>query len=331
MAKLTNTLVTTGTIGNREELDNIVSRITPEDTPIRSMIGKTTFSSIHPEWEIDALAAPADNAVAEGDEYSFSALDQPTRIGTYTQILRKAFLVSGTQEAVDNAGNLMKKAEQKVKKGKELLKDVELAIVTNTASTATETGRRFGGLPTWLTSNVSRGATGANGGFSGGVSTVATNGTQRAFTKAIMDAVLQSCYISGANVKSVVVSPYVKQVFSTFMSDSNVAPFRQAVEDKQKNTIIAAADMYQGDFGVVAVVPNRVMAGAATTARNAFFIDPDMLEWGWLKGRAITEDKDVARTGDAEKVVLLGEGALKVRNQAGLGVAADLYGLTSAS
>ncbi len=331
MAKLTNTLVTTGTVGNREELDNIVSRITPEDTPIRSMIGKTTFSSIHPEWEIDTLAAAADNAQAEGDEYSFSALTQPTRVGTYTQILRKSFLISGTQEAVDNAGNLMKVAEQKVKKGKEILKDIELAIVTNTASTATETGRRFGGLPTWITTNVSRGATGANGGFTGSVTTVATNGTQRAFTKALMDSVLQQCYIAGANTKSVVVSPYVKQVFSTFMSDANVVPFRQAVEGKDKTTIMAAADMYQGDFGVVAVIPNRVMASAATTARNAFFIDPDLLDWGWLKGRAIVEDKKVARTGDADKVVMLGEGALKVRNEAGLGVVADVFGLTSAS
>lgn len=331
MAKLTNTLVTTGTVGNREELDDVISQITPEDTPIRSMIGKTSFSSIHPEWEIDTLAAPADNAQAEGDEYSFNALTQPTRVGTYTQILRKSFLVSGTQEAVDNAGRRMHVAAQKVKKGKEILKDIELAIVTNTASTATETGRRFGGLPTWITTNVSRGATGANGGFSGGVTTVATNGTQRAFTKALLDAVLQACYISGANTKSVVVSPYAKQVFSTFMSDSNVAPFRQNIEDKGKNTIIASAEMYQGDFGMVAMVPNRVMAASAATARNAFFIDPDLIEWGWLKGRAIVEDKKVARTGDADKVVMLGEGAMKVRNEAGLGVIADIFGLTAST
>lgn len=330
MAKLTNTLTTTGRIGNREELDDVISQITPEDTPIRSMMGKTTFSSIHPEWEIDTLAAPADNAQAEGDEYTFDALASPTRVGTYTQILRKSFLISGTQDAVDNAGRREQVAAQKVKKGKEILKDIELALVTNTASVAGET-RRFGGLPTWITTNVSRGATGANGGFSSGVTTVATNGTQRAFTKALLDSVLQQCYISGATTKSVVVSPYVKQVFSTFMSDANVAPFRQAVEDREKNTIIASADMYQGDFGVVAVVPNRVMATSAATARNAFFIDPELIEWGWLKGRAIIEDKKVAKTGDAEKVVMLGEGAMKVRNQAGLGVVADIFGLTSAT
>lgn len=331
MAKLTNTLVTTSRVGNREELDDVVSRITPEDRPILSMIGKTTFSSIHPEWETDALAAPVDNAQAEGDEYSFDALTSPTRVGTYTQILRKTFIVSGTQDAVDNAGRVEQVAEQKVKKGIEIQKDIELAVVTNTASTATETGRRFGGLPTWLTTNVSRGSGGANGGFSGSTTTVATNGTQRAFTKTLMDTVLQSCYIQGANIKSVVVAPYVKQVFSTFMSDANVAPFRQPIEDREKNTIIASADMYQGDFGLVAVVPNRVMAASAATARNAFFIDPELLQWGWLKGRAITEDKNVARTGDAKKVVMLGEGALKVRNQAGLGVVADIFGLTSAS
>jgi hypothetical protein len=75
--------------------------------------------------------------------------------------------------------------------------------------------------------------------------------------------------------------------------------------------------------------PNRVMAGSATLARNAFFVDPEYLEFGWL--RKIKEDKEVAKTGDAKKFVLIGEGALKVKNEKGLGVAADLFGLTSGS
>ena len=333
MAVITNTLQTTGVGaagGNREELSNIVSRITPEDTPVYSMIGKGKAATTHPEWMIDDLAPPAANAQLEGDEYSFNAITPAVRVGNYTQIFRKTWIISGTQEVVDNAGNNAKMAEQKIKKGIELRKDVELSIVSSAASVAGAT-RVSGSLASWLTSNVSRGATGANGGFNTGTGlTVSpTNGTQRAFTKALLDTVMSQVYTSGGNSRSLVVSPYVKSVFVTFMSDTNVAQFRYAAGNATRNTIVGTADMYEGPFGKVTVVPDRVMAVNANVARNAYLIDPDFLEWLWL--RPIQEDGKVAKTGDAWKGVLLGEGTLKVKNQAGLGVIADIFGMTAST
>jgi hypothetical protein len=330
MAVVTNTFQTTSAKGNREQLSDVVSRITPEDTPIYSMIEKVSFSGTHPEWETDDLAAPADNVQLEGDEYSFGATTAAVRVGNYTQIMRKDGIISGTQDAADNAGNVEKVKYQKLKKGIELRKDAEFSIVTANASVGGAT-RKSGSLSTWITSNVSRGASGANGGYNSGTGlTVApTNGTQRAFTKSILDSVMQQGYQNGANYKHVFVSPYVKSVFVTFMSDSNVASFRYAASSGKNNSIVANADVYEGPFGKVMVHPNRVMAGSAGLARNAFFVDPEFLCYGWF--RKIQEDKEVAKTGDAKKFVLLGEGALKVKNEKGLGVAADLYGLTASS
>lgn len=330
MAALANTQLTTTSVGNREELSDIINMITPEDTPIYSDIGKGTCSSVHPEWEIDELAAPAENIRTEGDEYSFDAGDTPDRVGNYTQILRKGEIISETQETVDQAGNANKTKRKKMKRGVELRKDIEFAIVTNNASVAGAT-REFGGLPTWITTNVSRGAGGANGGFdiNTGLTIAATNGTQRAFTKAQMDDVMQQGYKSGANFRNVYVSPWIKSVFVTFMSDSNVAPFRYAVNDGNRNSIIANADIYEGPFGKVFIKPNRVMAAFTAVARNAFFVDTSMVSFLWL--RKIHEDKEVARTGDAKRFILIGEGTLKVSNEAGIGVVADLNGLTASS
>lgn len=330
MAVITNTFLTTSAVGNREELADVVSRITPEDTPIYSMIPKVTFKTKHPEWETDTLAAPAANAQLEGDDYTFSATTAPTRLGMYTQILRKEGIISGSQEQHDEAGDVQKVKYQKLKKGVELRKDVELALVTNTASVAGTT-RFMGGLPSWITTNVSRGAGGSNGGYSSGTGlTVAeTTGTLRAFTKALTDTVMQACYVAGANVGHLFVSPYVKSVFVTFMSDTNVAAFRYAASDGKNNSIVANADVYEGPFGKVMIHPNRVMANSAAVARRAYFIDTDFVEFGWF--RKIKEDKDVAKTGDAEKFVLLGEGALKVKNEAGIGVLADVFGLTAST
>lgn len=325
MATVANTVLTTQAVGNREELDNFVSMITPTDTPIFTLAGKEKASSKHPEWEYEDLDAVGDNAQPEGNEYSFDAVTPPTRVGNYTQIFTKTFRFSGTQQAVDNAGNAEKRAHELMKKGKAIRKDIEYSIVLNTASTNTDP-RRSGGLPTWLTSNVSRNS-GTSGGFSNGVTTVETTGNLRAWTKALTDSVLQQIYESGGDVTTVVCSPYNKGVFATFMSDSNVAAFRYAA-GKGTNTIIGTADIYESPWGAVKVQANRVMSTSAATARRVFALDPSMVKWMTL--RPIQEDK-VAKTGDAENGVLIAEGCLKVVNEAGIGVVADVFGLTAAS
>jgi hypothetical protein len=330
MAIVTNTFQSTSAKGNREQLADVVERVTPEDTPIHSMVKKGTVKGVNPEWETDDLAAPASNVQLEGDDYAFGATTPAVRVGNYTQILRKEGIVSGSQDALENAGRVEQVKYQKLKKAVELRKDVEFAILSNSASVGGAT-RVMGGLPSWYTTNVSRGASGSNGGFNSGtrLTVAATNGTQRAFTKVMLDNVMQQGYTSGANYKFVSVSPYVKSVFVSFISDTATATFRYAVTDGKENSIISNADYYEGPFGRVMVVPNRVQAGSAVLARNAHFIDPEYLGFDWF--RPIQEDKDVAKTGDAQKFVLLGEGTLRVKNEKGLGVAADLFGLTAST
>jgi hypothetical protein len=159
----------------------------------------------------------------------------------------------------------------------------------------------------------------------------ATNGTQRAFSKTILDSVILNTYNNGGMVQrsTLMVSPYVKQVFSGFMDGSDVALSRKEFSERGKNAIIASADLYKSDFGLIPVVPNRQMQRAgATVARNAFLIDPEMVSIGFF--RDIRVEKP-AKTGDAENRVVLAEYALIVKNEKGLGCAADLYGLTAST
>ena len=328
MTVITNTFTATRAVGNREDLSDVVSRVAPEDTPIYSMMKKEKAKSIYPEWEIDTLGTPAANAAVEGDEFSFSRIDPPVRAGNYTQIFRKAWIVSQTQESVDNAGMVEQVKYQQLKKGIELRKDIEFAVVSNVASASGNT-RKLGGLPTWYTTNTSRHSRGADGGFnknnnSSKLTSTASEGTKRDFTQTLLDEMMQSVYNNGGTVKFAVCSPYVKSVFTTFMSNDNVASFRYAATENGKNTIIATADVYEGDFGKVMIVPNRVQATNASVASNVHLLDPDLLSFKAL--RRIHNVKDIAKTGDAKKGVIIGEGTLCVRNQKGLGVVADIKG-----
>ena len=139
MAIVTNTFRTGQAVGIREDLDDVVSRITPSDTPIYSMASKEGAKNNHPEWEIDTLRAPGQNAQEEGDEYNFGAITPPVRVGNYTQILRESWVISGSMEASDDAGSVQKRKYQKLKKGLELKKDIEFALVSNTASVSGNT------------------------------------------------------------------------------------------------------------------------------------------------------------------------------------------------
>ncbi len=336
MAQVANTYETYDAVGNREELADKIYQITPEETPFLSLIGRKPVASVHPEWQTDTLGAiDLSNNQPEGNDWTYDAISPTSRVGNYTQISDKKIIISRTQDKTSKAGRKSELAREVAKKGVELRTDMEAICLSNQASTAGSgngaTNRKLGGLRAWLSTNDSLGSGGASGGFNTSTSVVdaATNGTQRAFSKAILDAVILSTYNAGGSPKTLMLSPYAKTVFSTFMSDSNVAPQRYETPSKGQTTIVAAADMYMSDFGPISVVPNRQMARAgATVARNAFLLDPRMVSLGVFDDIQLEKP---TKTGDAEKRVLVTEYTLLVNNEAAHGVAADIYGLTSAS
>lgn len=336
MAQVSNTFETYDAVGNREELADKIYNITPDETPFLSLIGKKSVSSTHPEWQIDTLATPVTtNQRPEGNEWTFEAITATTRVGNYTQISDKRITVTRTQDNTSKAGRKKELAYQIAKRGVELRTDMEVSLLSNNASNAgsgdAATTRVAGGFRAWLATNDNMDGGGSSGGFNTGTSVVdaATNGTQRAFTKAILDAVILSTYNAGGSPTSMIMSPYVKTVFSTFMDDANVVPLRHEVKGRNQATVVAAADMYLSDFGMIAMIPNRQMARAgAAVARNAFLVDPKMVSLGVFDDIQLHKP---AKTGDAEKRVLNVEYTLCVHNEAAHGVAADLYGLSAST
>lgn len=336
MAQPSNTFETFDAVGNRETLADAIYQITPDETPFLSLIGRKSVEGVKPEWQTDTLATPdTSNNQPEGNDWTFQAITATTRVGNYCQISDKRITISATQEVVSKAGRKSEMAREIAKKGKELKTDMEVILVSNQASNAGSgngaTNRKLGGFRAWIASNDSLGGSGASGGYNSSTNVVdaATNGTQRAFTKTILDAVILSTYNNGGTPKVLMVSPYVKTVFSTFMSDSNVALQRFQASANKQSTIVAAADMYLSDFGTISVVPNRQFARAgATIARNAFLIDPEYVTMGVLRDIA---KRDPAKNGDSEKKVLNVEYTLIVNNEAAHGCAADLYGLSAST
>ena len=319
MAALTNTFSRYDAKGIREDLANVIYNISPEDTPFTSNIGRGTASNTIFEWQVDELAAAVDNnAVVEGDDVSsFTAAVATDRLANYTQISRKDVLVSGSLEKLDKAGRRSEIAYQLSKRGSELKRDIEAASLANQAAVAgsmPSTARRTAGLPAFLRTNTNRGVGGANPTVSNGlVNAAATDGTTRAFTEAMLKDVIQKVWTEGGTPKMLMVGPGNKVVASGF---AGIAASRFNLDTPKATAIIGAADIYVSDFGQISIVPNRFQRN-----RDAFVLDPEYAELCWLRPISQVE---LAKTGDAEKRMLIGEWGLKVKQQKAIGVIADL-------
>ena len=313
MAQPTNLYDTYDTTGIREDLVNVIYNVSPEDTPILSAIPRAAAKSTKHEWQLDALATPATNAVIEGDEATTDAMTATTRAFNYCQISDKVIAVSGTQSAVDAAGRADEMAYQIAKKSKELKKDMEFDLIepnVQVAGSATA-ARELGSIPTWIKTN---GDAGTSGTLSTGSGTdLPGSGTDRALTEAILKTVIKEVYSSGGDMDMLVCPPSVKQVISGF--NANTTRFGPAGD----KTEYAAIDVYSSDFGDLKIVPNRVMA--TTDAKDVFVIQRDMLATAYLRDFMV---QDLSKTGDSDKKQLLVEYTLEVRNEAAHGIILDI-------
>jgi hypothetical protein len=318
MAQIANTVVSNDLVGAREDLADAIYNITPEETPFMSGAGRGKAESTLTEWQKDSLASPASNAQVEGDDFSFDAATQPTRVANYTQISRKTLIVSKTADAVNKAGRKSELAYHTAKKGKELKRDMEYIFVAlnQAADGATgSTARKTGTLLAWIRTNDVFAGDGASPAAAnptpGGTR---TDGTQATFTEAMLKSAVQLGWASGMNIggSTLMVNSTQKAAVSGFAGIAT-----KTVEvGKGQATIVAAADVYVSDFGDIKVEPNRYMR-----SRDAFLIDWEFVEVAYLRPFS---RESVAPTGDARKKAIVVEYTLKVKNEAGLAGVFDL-------
>jgi hypothetical protein len=311
------TFQTYQSIGNREDLSDVIYSISPTDTPIMSSIGKTKATAVYHEWQTDSLAANTTaNALVEGATASDITVSPTTRLGNYTQIVGKTVMVSGTLEAVDRAGRKSEKAYQLAKVSSEIKRDMETIITANQGQSAgnASTARTLGALLSYIKSNTSKNGTATTGvdPVTVGVST-RTDGTTRTFTEAMLKTVIASVFTNGGTPSTLFVSPAQKQVVSGF---TGLAAQRYQVPTTGQATILAGADLYQSDFGVLSIVPDRFMR-----TRDALILDPEYAALAYLRP---FQTNELARVGDAEKTQILAEFTLEVRNEAAHGGVFDL-------
>ncbi len=317
----TDTVLTYDSATNREELSDLISNISPMETPFQSRVSRRgTAVSIKPEWSLDTIATPDNtNRKIEGDDAVVEAQTLPRRLSNFTQISDKIYAVSGTQEITSKAGRNSEIAYLMGKNAKALKRDLE-AMLTEPALKlgGTETtARSTGGLRAWIHSN-----TDLSTGAVAGVNALFTNddlavndsqlvdGTQRAFLESMLKNVIRQAWTAGGYPTIIMCGPFNKVAISAFTGGST------RFDKSEDMTLYTNVDVYVSDFGRHIVVPNRFQR-----ERDCFVLDPNLWEIAYLRGY---RNYPLAKIGDSDRFQMITEYALKSPNEAGSGLIADL-------
>ena len=226
-------------IGNREDLTDIITNISPETTPMLSRFGRVGVSATKHEWQTDTLADAAANAIIEGADEDADAVVPTVRLDNYTQISRKSWKITDTQERVDKAGRDSEYSYQMAKKMKELARDMEYALVNGTGNAgASGTARTLKGVLAFIATNVETGS---------------GTGTE-ALTETMYNDLLQTIYNGGGMPDTTYVNGWQKRKISSFTAGStrNIGAGTK--------TLTAPVEVYESDFGIQKIILDRFMS-----------------------------------------------------------------------
>ena len=312
MAQPSNTFDSYDAVGIREDLSDVITNISPEETPFHTKSAKSRARNTLHEWQTDSLRASASNAHIEGDATTAEARSATTRLGNYTQIFKNAVVVPDTDEGLDKAGRAREVAYQTLKIAKEQKLDIEKALFDNNARAAgnSTTARELAGAPAWLTSNITN--TGTGGVDPTGDGTDArTDGTQTAFAQADFDSCMQSIWENGGNPDTVYLSAFQMNVALGFTGNNNQRSNVQAGDER----VIKSLAVYVTPWGTVEFVPSR-----ENRSRDVFIMQDDMWEVATLRP---TKNVALAKTGDNTTRQVVTELTLVCKNEAASGMVVD--------
>jgi hypothetical protein len=308
------------TSANREDLVDWIANVDPYETPLTVILGRTQARSVVHQWQTDSLRARNTRGIGEGLDWSPVTETAPARVTNHTEIFGQNLAVSETQRAENPAGFKDTYAYYVEKATKATMVDIEVALMEDsTSATGTSesgSGRVMKTLEDFITTNVN-------------VSTDYVNGTSATVTasagvidKGDVDQLLNDIWDNGGNTDLIVVPGATKRQISLFSSTD----LQRNILAEQKK-IVEVIDVYDSDFGLIAIQLNRwcpvgtntasATANASSVAGRVWFLQRSLVRLAWLRP---LQHQLMGKRGDSVVGQIRAELTLEVGNEAGLGV-----------
>lgn len=275
--------------GNREDLTDLITNISPTETPFLSMSdrGPRAAAVLH-EWQTDALKSAERVAREEGDDANFKEITATTRLNNYCQIIDNNFLISETQEAVTHAGRGSEIEYQTSKAMKELANDIEYALIVNSAAAsagASGTARVLKGLRGWVVTNSN---------------TASAASATRSFTATLLDGGIEDAWLAGGRPDTLLMGTSAKLLTTNTTNFPGMTRNIQAKDGEYRNFV----DVYQGAIGGSLKVVVSVTMSNASMGNQVYGLEMSKWRTSWLRDTKRTE---LAKTGDGRKFKITAE------------------------
>jgi hypothetical protein len=275
-------LGTGSAISNREDLSNELTLLAPEETPLLSLCSKGKSSGTFNEWTADVLSAPSTAGISEGTDVT--AFDDKfasrARLGNYTQIFRRDYIVSNLQQAVSSVGPA-NVAQAEAKSMRELKRDVEAAICSdNDRSVENGAGTPYAlrGLGNWLSSSGPSDVPAAYRTPSASIATSQPNETT-------FNDIIASIYtVNGeANNLTLIAGVALRKVISNFTRSAGTASSEAVYrvnQDASAKKVTHSVTLYESDFGIVNVI--NANPACMPSANRGYVVNPKYLGFNTL-------------------------------------------------
>lgn len=287
---MANEYTTYSQVGKKEDVSDIITDITPFDTPAFTLFKQEKVNARTFSWLEDALASTAVNAQLEGADATNQALTDATERTNQTQILSKTFAISATADAVATYGRARESAHQLAKALKEIKRDLERAMVGEAGVTSVNTDNTTARKMKSVIDQTSTTIDATDSVYSG-----------TALDEDMLLDAGQVAYDNGSDVDTFMIKPADARIVSGFSASSGRN--REIADSK---TLVNAIDLYVSPYGEYKVVLNRHMK-----TDTALLIDPSMFRTCVL--RPITREL-LAKNGDSDRHFVVGEMSVKHMN-----------------
>ena len=264
-------------VGNREDLSSMLTMLEPEQTPITSLCSKSKATGVLHEWVVDGLDAPSADGINEGaDVTSFSnKFANRGRLGNYTQIFRKDYLVSDLQNAVTSVGPASE-AQAKAKALREIKRDIEFAVASANDRQAEDGTNpyKLRGLGDWIDSAGPADVPAA-------YRTPAGSILGATVTEATLNGMLGSIFSETGEMGNLtlVANVALRKVIANFTraEGTTTAIAYNVNEDASARKITLSVSLFDTDFGVIKLVNGNPACMPTASTNVGYVLDPKYL------------------------------------------------------
>ena len=335
-------------VGNREQLLDLTTVLSPRQAPVYGLLPKQAATADLVEWTVDDLRTPnASNAVTEGLDVGQTVGDPATgtgdafvgqfdnlsRLNNRLQHFRDTFRVSKKQEIMDSVTPVrIQEAEEKATS--QVLRDIEASICSdNGAVTGSGTvGGKLRGLGVWLDPTLEAGG-GAQStdsvqevpdAFKTKAGAVLADGALE-LTEARFNGMLTSIFeetgeqqdmilVAGTQVRNSIIDGFTRVQAGTGSGGGNTTVFNQG----DGMDVSYNVEIFQGPYGVVKIISANPKC--LPDQKRAYLLDPSLLGWaeGLSMGSTMLEDQGGGPRGYIDAM-----GTLCVKGCNGLGKITD--------